>query len=456
MYQGGTMKTQLSVLLLTIMSLVSVKAATLAVIDSGTDMKHKEIAPYAWINQNEIPGNDRDEDRNGYQDDVFGWNFAESNNQVIDYSYLGILTDDIRKVFDIQAKMFFGTVTDEEMKWLRAAVQDQEFIKKLNVYGNFMHGSHVGAIAIKGAEDSKLMAVKLIPTEVKLPGQKEVAEKGLGKFLVKKALGALAKQQMVQMKEIAYYVADHKTDVANGSFGTGYKQAEMIITTLYKTILRKEPTKEDLAELASHFMDTLLLEGAEFVAAAPDTLFVFASGNDGMNNDEFPTSPTNILADNVLSVGASLERNALASFSNYGKRTVDVVAPGVAINSASPGDKYIRVSGTSQAAPYVANMAVKIKEVNKNLSPKELKTIIMETVDKKKYLEGKVKTSGIVNISRALRAAFYTNTRNLNDSIMMAKEEVADIKESAKRLGPVYKANVEPAFVMPLPSPFKM
>ena len=62
--------------------------STVAIIDSGTDMLHKDIHPQAWFNPVDSSNNDRDEDRNGYQDDVHGWNFAESNNKVIDYSYL--------------------------------------------------------------------------------------------------------------------------------------------------------------------------------------------------------------------------------------------------------------------------------------------------------------------------------------------------------------------------------
>ena len=69
-----------------IMCLGTAQAATLAIIDSGTDMKHIEIADFAWTNPNDTPDSGRDEDRNGYPDDTFGWNFAEGNNQVIDYA----------------------------------------------------------------------------------------------------------------------------------------------------------------------------------------------------------------------------------------------------------------------------------------------------------------------------------------------------------------------------------
>ena len=69
--------------------------------------------------------------------------------------------------------MMTGEASEEDMAWLRERVSDSEFIKKLTVYGNFMHGTHVGAIAINGASKSNLMAIKLLPTEVKLPGDEK-------------------------------------------------------------------------------------------------------------------------------------------------------------------------------------------------------------------------------------------------------------------------------------------
>ena len=77
-------------------------ASVVAIVDSGTDYKHVALQENIWVNSKEIADNDRDEDRNGYQDDIYGWNFAESNNQVIDYSYLGLLNDNVRKFFQIQ------------------------------------------------------------------------------------------------------------------------------------------------------------------------------------------------------------------------------------------------------------------------------------------------------------------------------------------------------------------
>jgi subtilisin family serine protease len=434
------------------LSTLSVSAATIAIIDSGTDMKHDMIAPKAWINAKEIPGNNRDEDRNGYQDDVYGWNFAEQNSEVIDYKYLGTLNDDIRKFFNIQDRAMRGLAGQDEIDWMKEIVKDQEFIKRISIYGNFMHGTHVAGISARMSDDSKILAVKLIPTEVKLPGQDKLRQKGFVDKLVKAGIDALANAQMMMMEEIGYYVGDHGARVANGSFGTGYPQAKMIITNLYKTIMRKEPTPEIVDIYAKYFLNSLIKHGIKMPKAAPNTLFVFAAGNDGLNNDIFPTSPTNLQADNVISVAASIDYDAIAPFSNYGEKMVDVAAPGVGITSAAPGDNYVKVSGTSQASPYVAGLAGRVLDINKELTPKQVKEIIMKTVDKKGFLKGKVATSGIVNNERAVRAATLSLSMSVGEAISQAKTDIHDVV-SVKSL--VKGAKLIPGSVLPLPSMFK-
>ena len=433
------------------MTTFAAHGSTIAVIDSGTDLLHKELFDKAWINEGEIEANDRDDDYNGYQDDINGWNFAETNNQIIDYSYMGTLTFDVRRFFEIQTKSFYGTATQEEKDWVKMKVQDEEFIKSLQVYGNFMHGTHVAGITAKDSDLAKIMAVKIIPTEVKLPF-KAAKEAGPGLFLLKQGLKLLASQQMVMLTNVARYIDGHKVDIANGSFGTGYPQAKMIVEMLAGTIMRKEPpTEAQIHELTVEFLNTLIKEGDHMVQAAENTLFVFAAGNDGLNNDKFPTSPTNIQADNVISVAAALEFNKLASFSNYGAKMVDVAAPGVGIDSTVPGNKYLVVSGTSQAAPYVANVAGQVKDANTSLSPRDIKKIILGTVDIRDWLVGKVKTSGTVNTARAVRAAELSRSMNVDLAIRHSITDVSDVPSTDT------KSNVKSeGFVLPLPSMFKL
>ncbi|MBI2522293.1 MAG: S8 family serine peptidase [Bdellovibrio sp.] len=453
------MKLKLSMVfsVLFLMSLnAPVLASVVAIIDSGTDMLHKDIYPKAWVNPTEIANNQRDEDRNGYQDDVNGWNFAEGNNLLIDYKYLPYLTADVRKFFEVQSKALLGTATAEEIAWMRAKIEDAEFVKTLTTYGNFMHGTHVSGIAAKEADDAKILGIKLIPTEVALPGLGNKGDLGndLGIVLIKAGLGQLAKQQMKLLQEIAVYIDGHKADIANGSFGTGYEQARMIVGVLFKALLQREPTEEEGHSLAVHFINTLVQEGAHMVQAAPNTLFVFAAGNDGTDNDKFPSSPTNIRSSNTLSVAATLGLGKLASFSNYGAKMVDVAAPGVAIESSVPGNQYLKVSGTSQAAPYVSNVAARIKDANKLLNATDIKSIILKTVDVKDFLKGKVLSEGVVNEKRAVRAAELSLNLPMHRALEQAHEEVQDqVSDLDKEIGPMGESVGD--FVLPLPSPFK-
>ena len=162
-------------------------------------------------------------------------------------------------------------------------------------------------------------------------------------------------------------------------------------------------------------------------AAAPDTLFIVAAGNDNSNNDIRPDYPANIESDNKIVVAATVGYKSLAEFSNYGATKVDVAAPGVAISSTAPTNAYIALSGTSQAAPYVTNVIAAIKDVNPALTGRDLKSIVLGTVDVKAWLKGRVATSGIVNKARALKAAELAKTQTVDLAISNARVTMADV-----------------------------
>jgi subtilisin family serine protease len=441
-------------------------AANIAIVDSGNDFEHKDLKAKAWINPTEIAGNDRDEDRNGYPDDINGWNFAESNNMLIDYSYAWSDTADVRKFFDIQLKSFLGTLTAEDRAWANTKLKEEKFIKDITVYGNYMHGTHVTGIAAKFSNDAKMIGIKLIPTEVKLPGKESTDltistgessvavgtnDKGLKDILIKKALEALAKQQAATFGEIGRYINGTNAAVMNGSFGTSYDAISGVISLIYKSIFKKDPTAEELKNYVDHFFVTAVEQTKVFTRSAPNTLFVFAAGNDGSNNDIKPTTPTNVVAENKISVAATLGDQALASFSNYGVKNVEVAAPGVGILSTSPGSTYIHVSGTSQAAPFVAGVAGAVKDANPKLDFRAIKKIILETVDVKEWLKGKVTTSGLVNAERAVRAAELSRSMDLRAAIAQSKVDVLPKSNNEKAMGRQYY-QVEKSLIMPLPS----
>ena len=436
------------------------RSSVIAVIDSGTDMLHKDIYPVAFVNHGEIEGNQEDDDHNGVADDIHGWNFAENNNQLCDYSYLNRYTLDVKNFFDIQSRRFLGQATEVEIKWLQEKMKDTKFLKDLQVYGNFMHGTHVAGIASYHNKNAEVLGIKLIPTEVKLPipGGQSYFEKvdsdtteQVAKFLLKQGLAKLAKEQMKLLTTISSYANGQKADVANGSFGTGYAQASVIVNALFQAMMRREPSEDELKEFSLHFLTTLITDGQQMVSQAANTLFVFAAGNDSNNNDLLPSSPANIKALNSITVAAANGTGKIASFSNFGQNTVDVVAPGVAVLSTVPGNNYLRVSGTSQAAPFVSNIAGLIKDTNPNLTSTEMKFIIMKTVDIRPEWQKLVKSSGLVNRDRAILAANYSKELSLQKAIEKARIEVADLPKSNNK-----DEEMENLYVIPLPSMFKL
>jgi len=140
------------------------------------------------------------------------------------------------------------------------------------------------------------------------------------------------------------------------------------------------------------------------IKAAGDAgiLFVAAAGNDSSNNDTWPHYPSNYDLPNLVSVAALDRNDRLATFSNYGAKTVHVAAPGKAILSTWPGGGYREASGTSMATPYVAGTAALIIANQPNISVKALRDRLLGSADEIETINGKVATSSRVCAANAL------------------------------------------------------
>src|SRR5687768_13697924 len=79
---------------------MNAQGALIGVIDSGTDVRHVDLANSIWRNPNETRANGYDDDGNDFIDDIYGWNFAENNADVIDYKYLGSFSPDVYRFFN--------------------------------------------------------------------------------------------------------------------------------------------------------------------------------------------------------------------------------------------------------------------------------------------------------------------------------------------------------------------
>lgn len=145
-----------------------------------------------------------------------------------------------------------------------------------------------------------------------------------------------------------------------------------------------------------------LLKKAIQEAANEGVLFVAAAGNDANDNDAMPSYPASYDVDNVLSVAAIDNRGALASFSNYGAKSVHVAAPGVNIISTVPGGKYDSYSGTSMATPHVSGIAALLLANNANLTYSQLKKTIMDSSRPLYTLRRRVASAGMADAYYAL------------------------------------------------------
>ena len=281
-----------------------------AVIDTGVDQAHPDLAANTWVNPGENCAGCRtdgvDNDGNGYVDDWRGWDFVNGDNNPAD---------------------------------------DQG------------HGTHVAGTI--GAVGDNGVGVVGVNWNVRLMGLKFLGSDGSG--TTADAVSAIL------------YAAANGADVLNNSWAGG-----------------------DFSQS--------LLEAIQF-ADARDSLFVAAAGNDGMDNDAAPTYPASYDVPNVLAVAASDSNDRHAFFSNFGKQSVDVSAPGVNIYSTWPGGSYQYASGTSMAAPHAAGIAALVEAAQPGASDVGVKTLLLRTADPIAALASMSASGGRLNAASAVSCA---------------------------------------------------
>jgi cell wall-associated protease len=153
-----------------------------AVNDSGVDIEHEDLKEVLWINEKEVPGNGVDDDKNGYIDDVHGWNF------------LGDVYDEnleITRIIKLRAKKFDGKLESEIEESDKVSFQEYMNLKsifdkkldeassqkgKYTFYLEMFESSHAGVIAATGKEYYNLTDLESIVTEdAMLLKQKDLA-----------------------------------------------------------------------------------------------------------------------------------------------------------------------------------------------------------------------------------------------------------------------------------------
>lgn len=468
---------------------------TVAVIDSGIDIDHEDLKDKIWINEDEIEGNGIDDDKNGYVDDRYGWNFIggangnvnqdtyeltrvyvalkekygeteekkvkkkdkeeyqqwleikekfettydEANQQYLFYSfyydnllrfdtllkaYLNVdkLTiDDLRSLTSqdsviLTARNLIGVTMqnmgedadlselseglkesaehfEDQIKYgynvdfqPRSVVGDNYNNLNEKYYGNSdvkgpdpSHGTHVAGII--GANRNNDLGIKGIADNVKIMAIRAVPD---------------GDERDKDIANAIIYAVDNGAQIINMSFGKDYS-----------------PQKEAVDKAVQY-------------AEKKGVLLVHAAGNDAENIDKggnFPTKKLNgnAIAGNWLEIGASSwgdDENFVGAFSNYGKETVDVFAPGVEVYSTTPDNNYEAFNGTSMAAPATTGVAALLLSYYPDLTVNQVKDIIKNSARKFDNLEvtqpggeAKVKfnelsnTGGLINAYEAIKMA---------------------------------------------------
>ena len=281
-----------------------------AILDTGVDYTHLDLAANMWVNPGETAGNGIDDDGNGYADDVHGVDTYTHDSDPVDDNG---------------------------------------------------HGTHVAGII--GAAGNNGIGVIGINWRVKIMSCKFLDATGSGSMA-----GAIECLQYIKaMKDSGIKIV--ATNNSWGCSGGCYSQA------LYDAI-----------------------------NAQQEILFIAAAGNDDGDNDPYPFYPANYDLPNVISVAATDDKDGKAYFSNYGRRSVHVGAPGHYILSTLPAQNewgisggYGQLSGTSMAAPYVTGLAALVQSQNAGRDWRGIKNLILSGGDAVPSLDGVTVTGKRLN-----------------------------------------------------------
>ncbi|MFY7999268.1 MAG: S8 family serine peptidase [Candidatus Kapaibacteriota bacterium] len=195
-----------------------------------------------------------------------------------------------------------------------------------------------------------------------------------------------------------------------------------------------------------------LLQAAFDRAGRAGVLSITAAGNRGQNNDVSPAYPSGFDVASIVSVAALDRTNALTSFSNVGATSVDIAAPGSAILSTEPNNRYGFREGTSQAAPIVTGIAALALLQDSLRSVAELKRLLLRSIDKLPALKGKIATGGKINAWKVLQeqdtiapARVRGLTSNAPTSSGFALQWLATGSDSAVGAAKRYEVRLSPA-----------
>lgn len=408
------------------------KKVIVAVIDTGLDIDHISLSENIWINKDEKV-NGKDDDNNGYIDDIHGWNYLGSSyNETRDMTR--ILRDN--KINNRK----YNLVEEEIQKEIK---NSKEQLNILNYYiqildeskellSDYLDNDNFSIQDVNNIEtvDPKLNRAKNIYKDFDFYGYtKEYLNEGIDQYndfinyhFNVEFNGRTTNDDIYDINDRNYgdnninntkESESHSTHVSgiisgNRKIEDGNKGINNLAEIM---VLRAVPNGDEYDKDVALAIRYAVDNGAKIIngsfgkyfssnpewvidairyASDNDVLFIAGAGNeskdlDSLSNDNYPNDQyfnKAEFSDTFIKVGASsinLDENFTAYFSNYGKINVDIFAPGVDIYSSMPNNKYKFQDGTSMASPVVAGIASLIMSYFPRLSAKKVKEIILES-----------------------------------------------------------------------------
>lgn len=407
------------------------------VVDSGVDIEHEDLKASIWTNAKEIANNGIDDDKNGYVDDVHGWNFlGDIVKENLEYERILAKKVTVDDATFQKAKAKYDKKVDEskqdktQLEKMMAAITKSDAILTKYLGKSTYTTEEVTAIDSQDAEvtQSKTIMKRMLSFGLSIPDLKVEIQKELDNA------SSLLNPENINT-DYRKVIGDNPNDFNDKKYGNnnvmgpnkekalhGTHVAGIIAQSRYNTLggdgvannviimaVRAVPDGDEYDKDVALAIRYAVDNGAKVIntsfgkyfspqkqwvydaikyAAKKDVLIVHSAGNESIDMDKQMNYPNDYdgkekeFADNLITIGAldvELGDKLVANFSNYGTKNVDVFAPGVKIFATTPKNTYKYLQGTSMASPNVAGVAALIRSYYPKLSASQVKHILMDS-----------------------------------------------------------------------------